>query len=152
MGSPCIVSVSQLSKTFDQRQVLNDINFQIYEGETVVILGRSGTGKSVTLKAIIGLIEPSEGTVLVYDKNIHEMHETDRLRFRKDIGYVFQNAALFDSLSVLENVGFPLFEAKQQSANEIRSLVLDRLKMVGLGHAIGLLVRLRRGRLAAAHS
>lgn len=136
MSTRCIVSISHLSKSFAEHKVLNNINFDIDEGETVVILGRSGTGKSVTLKAIIGLIEPSQGNIRVFGKNIHAMSEQERLAFRKNIGYVFQNAALFDSLSVLENVGFTLFQEKKHSASEIRQLVTERLKMVGLAHAI----------------
>ena len=131
-----IIQVRGLTKTFGENTVLNDLSFSVYQGETVVFLGRSGTGKSVTLKSIIGLMNPSAGQVNIFDTNIHKLKEKDRLEFRKQIGYVFQGAALFDSLTVLENVGFPLFQEGKMPENIIRQQVHDRLQMVGLAHTI----------------
>ena len=131
-----IIEVKSLSKSFGDRDILKDLSYNVYQGETLVILGRSGTGKSVNLKTIIGLLDPSAGKVKVFDTNIHTLNESQRLAFRKQIGYVFQGAALFDSLTVLENVGFPLFEQGDIPEPIIRQQVLDRLQMVGLAHTI----------------
>ena len=130
-----VIEVDRLSKRFGRRTVLDQISFKVRKGETVAILGRSGTGKSVTLKTIVGLMDPSEGRVLVLERDVHRMRESERLRFRRDIGYVFQNAALFDSLTVLENVGFPLFQ-RGVPEQQIYDTVRKRLDMVGLAHTL----------------
>jgi phospholipid/cholesterol/gamma-HCH transport system ATP-binding protein len=108
---------------------------KVMPGETLAILGRSGTGKSVLLKTIIALLDPDQGEVHVFGSNLHALSEHARLKARQGIGYVFQGAALFDSLTVLENVGFPLYQ-RRLPVDEIRRQVLDRLTMVGLEESI----------------
>jgi phospholipid/cholesterol/gamma-HCH transport system ATP-binding protein len=134
MGDPIIV-VDKLVKRFASHTVLSGVSFAVRAGETVAVLGRSGTGKSVLLKTIIALLDPDEGTVSVLGRNLHELNERDRLAARKDLGYVFQGAALFDSLTVQENVGFTLYQARMPE-EEIRQKVRERLEMVGLAHTI----------------
>ncbi len=134
MPDPAII-VENLVKRFDTLTVLGGVSFRVEVGETVSVLGRSGTGKSVLLKTIIALLDPDEGSVQVLGENLHKLDEAHRLEARKNIGYVFQGAALFDSLNVLENVGFALYQKRVPEA-EIRRTVLDRLQSVGLEDAI----------------
>jgi len=133
-GEPVIV-VDNLVKRFDGHTVLDGVSFTINQGETVSILGRSGTGKSVLLKTIIALLDPDSGTVTVRGKNLHQLDEPGRLHARREMGYVFQGAALFDSLNILENVGFTLYQRRVPAA-EIRKTVLERLEAVGLSDVI----------------
>jgi phospholipid/cholesterol/gamma-HCH transport system ATP-binding protein len=130
-----VIVADNLVKRFSGRAVLSGVSFTVDAGETVAVLGRSGTGKSVLLKTIIGLLDQDEGSVSVLGRDFHQMNEADRLRARKDIGYVFQGAALFDSLTVQENVGFALYQAREDEAS-IRDKVRERLRMVGLEHTI----------------
>jgi len=132
--SPAI-EVKNVVKRFGDHVVLNGVSFHVNQGETVSILGRSGTGKSVMLKTIIALMDPDDGQVLVHGRDLHILDEQARLAARKDLGYVFQGAALFDSLNVMENVGFSLYQQRRPEA-EIRRIVLDRLEAVGLAEAI----------------
>jgi phospholipid/cholesterol/gamma-HCH transport system ATP-binding protein len=134
MSDPVIV-VDQLHKGFASHRVLNGVSLEVTAGETVAILGRSGTGKSVLLKTIIALLDPDRGYVRVFGKDLHALDEHGRLKARAGIGYVFQGAALFDSLTVLENVGFALYQQRRPEA-EIRREVIARLEMVGLGDAV----------------
>ncbi len=134
MSDPVIV-VDQVHKAFSGHRVLNGVSLQVTAGETVAILGRSGTGKSVLLKTIIALLDPDRGKVQVFGKDLHTLDEHGRLKARAGIGYVFQGAALFDSLTVMENVGFALYQQRRPE-DEIRREVIKRLEMVGLGDAI----------------
>jgi phospholipid/cholesterol/gamma-HCH transport system ATP-binding protein len=133
-AGPAIV-VDGVVKRFAGRTILGGVSFSVARGETVAVLGRSGTGKSVLLKTIIALLDPDAGSVRVLGHDLHALDEHGRLGARADLGYVFQGAALFDSLSVLENVGFALYQARVPEA-EIRSRVHERLAMVGLEHTI----------------
>jgi len=129
------VKVSGLVKRFGGQTVLDGVSFEVHRGEIIAILGRSGTGKSVLLKTIIALIDPDAGMVEVLGRNLHTLSERERLVARRDLGYVFQGAALFDSLSVLENVGFVLYQDRVDET-EIRERVVRVLAMVGLEQAI----------------
>ncbi len=131
---PMIV-VENLHKSFGQQVVLAGVSLTVQQGETLCILGRSGTGKSVLLKTIIALLDPDAGKVTVLGRDLHALPESQRLTARKDLGYVFQGAALFDSLTVCENVGFSLYPQGRPAA-EIRERVVDSLAAVGLAHAI----------------
>ena len=133
-GGDAIV-VEGVVKRFAGHTVLGGVSFTVRSGETVAVLGRSGTGKSVLLKTIIALLDPDAGSVRVLGRDLHALDERGRLAARHDLGYVFQGAALFDSLSVLENVGFALYQARVPEP-EIRARVHERLAMVGLEHAI----------------
>jgi phospholipid/cholesterol/gamma-HCH transport system ATP-binding protein len=134
MTTPAI-TVTDLHKGFGGRPVLDGISFTVTQGETVAVLGRSGTGKSVLLKTIIALLDPDAGKVEVFGCDLHALAERGRLKARSDLGYLFQGSALFDSLSVCENVGFPLYQRRQPEA-EIRARVVEALDAVGLAHAI----------------
>jgi phospholipid/cholesterol/gamma-HCH transport system ATP-binding protein len=130
-----VIRVDGLRKGFAGHVVLDGISFAVQRGETLCVLGRSGTGKSVLLKTIIALHDPDAGRVEVLGRNLHLLTERDRLIARRDLGYVFQGAALFDSMSVCENVGFSLYQAGFDGV-EIRQRVQESLAAVGLEHAI----------------
>ncbi len=104
---------------FDNQIILGGVNLDIYKGETLGILGKSGTGKSVTLKLISGLIEPDEGKIYINGDNIVDKSEDELLLLRKKVSYVFQQGALFDSLTVYENIAYPLFENEKYNEEEI---------------------------------
>ncbi len=130
-----VIEVQDLHKRFGGNDVLRGISFTVQRGQTAVVLGRSGTGKSVLLKILIGLMEPSAGRAAVLGREIHRLPEARRLSERRRIGYVFQGGALFDSLTVRENVGFALDQARVDEAI-VRTRVRERLDMVGLGHTL----------------
>ena len=126
------IELKNICKSFKGRTVLNDLNLIINSGESMVIIGRSGCGKSVTLKHIIGLMRPDSGNVIVDGTDITKLRSKDLNKVRMNFGMLFQGAALFDSLTVLENVGFQLFEYTEKSLDEIKQCVVERLAMVGL--------------------
>jgi phospholipid/cholesterol/gamma-HCH transport system ATP-binding protein len=135
-GEP-VIEIKSLFKSFGNNHVLRDYNLTIRKGENVVVLGKSGCGKSVLIKCIVGLINYDAGSIRVFDKEISELnqHELDDLRAR--IGFVFQSSALYDSMTVRENLEFPLRRhKKEKSKAEITDLVKETLKNVGLLHAI----------------
>src|SRR4051812_29515951 len=101
-----MIEVRELTKSFGSNEVLNGVNFRIEKGESVVIIGRSGGGKSILLKHLIGLLQPDSGEVLIAGENIVPMAERALLRVRRKFGMLFQGAALFDSMTVAENVAF----------------------------------------------
>jgi phospholipid/cholesterol/gamma-HCH transport system ATP-binding protein len=126
------VELRHVSKAFGPLRVLDDVCLTVPRGRAVCILGRSGTGKSVTLKHIVGLLAPDSGQVLVEGEDITPLRGADLARVRKRIGLLFQNAALFDSISVGENVAFPLRRHSRLKDAEIRARAQDLLAQVGL--------------------
>jgi phospholipid/cholesterol/gamma-HCH transport system ATP-binding protein len=132
-GTPA-VELRHVSKAFGDRRVLDDVSLVVPAGRAVCILGRSGTGKSVTLKHIVGLLQPDAGQVLVEGEDITQLRGTDLARVRKRVGLLFQHAALFDSISVGENVAFPLRRHTRKPDAEIRARAQDLLAQVGLEH------------------
>jgi phospholipid/cholesterol/gamma-HCH transport system ATP-binding protein len=128
-----MIEVRDLKKSFGPLVVLDQVSFKIEKGESVVIIGASGGGKSVLLKHIIGLIQADSGQVLIDDENITGMNERELIRVRRKFGMLFQSAALFDSMSVAENVGFVLEREGKTSADEIKRRVGEVLEMVELG-------------------
>jgi phospholipid/cholesterol/gamma-HCH transport system ATP-binding protein len=126
------VELRHVSKAFGTLRVLDDVCLTVPTGRAVCILGRSGTGKSVTLKHIVGLLAPDSGQVLVEGEDITPLKGQDLARVRKRIGLLFQNAALFDSISVGENVAFPLRRHSRLKDEEIRARAQDLLAQVGL--------------------
>jgi phospholipid/cholesterol/gamma-HCH transport system ATP-binding protein len=128
------VELRNVSKAFGERRVLDDVSLVVPAGRAVCILGRSGTGKSVTLKHIVGLLRPDAGQVMVENEDITGLRGTDLARVRKRIGLLFQHAALFDSISVGENVAFPLRRHTRKPDAEIRARAQDLLGQVGLEH------------------
>lgn len=127
-----MIELKDIHMTFGSHKVLEGLNLKINTGESLVIIGRSGCGKSVTLKNIIGLIRPDSGSVMVNDVDITTIDSKELNKVRMDFGMLFQGAALFDSLSVLENVGFRLFEYTDMSLEDIKKRVAECLAMVGL--------------------
>ncbi len=127
-----MIKLIDLYKSFGHQAVLKGLNLEIEEGKTTVIIGRSGGGKSVLLKHIIGLLLPDSGQVLFEGKNIPELDDNELNEVRKKFGMLFQSAALFDSMTVGENVAFPLREHTHMSEEDIRDVVNDRLRAVGL--------------------
>ncbi len=128
-----MIRIVDLKKNFDDLEVLKGVNLTINRGETVVVIGRSGCGKSVLLRHIIGLMMPDSGKVFVDGLDVTELKEKQLYELRKRFGMLFQGAALFDSLSVLDNVGLGLREHTNLSDEEIRKIACDKLEMVGLG-------------------
>ena len=127
-----MIEVRDLRKTFGTQTVLEDVNFRIENGESVIIIGRSGGGKSVLLKHLIGLLQPDAGEVLVSGENIVAMNERQLLQVRRKFGMVFQGAALFDSMTVAENVAFGLRRHEHLTEAEIAKRVSEALEVVDL--------------------
>jgi len=128
-----MIEAQHLSKKFGTHVVLDDVSFKVPEGQRLVVIGRSGSGKSVLLKHLVGLMEPDQGEVLVNGEKLTGLNERELLRVRGRFGMLFQSAALFDSLSVAENVGFVLQRERKLSPKEIADRVAEALEMVELG-------------------
>ena len=126
------IELRGLYKSFDSKQVLRDMSIDVERGETVVIVGGSGTGKSVTLKHIIGLLKPDRGQVIVDDQDVSSMPELELNRFRRRFGMAFQEGALFDSMNVYEDIAFPLRRHTRMKEPEIRARVEECLEDVHL--------------------
>jgi phospholipid/cholesterol/gamma-HCH transport system ATP-binding protein len=127
-----MIEVRNLQKSFGAQKILDGLSFKIVNGESVVIIGRSGGGKSVLLKHLIGLLKPDSGQVLVDGQNIELMNERQLLLVRRNFGMVFQGAALFDSMTVAENVAFGLRRHEHLTEGEISKRVAETLEMVDL--------------------
>lgn len=132
-----MIEIIDIHKSFRRQKVLDGLNLSIETGKTTVIIGRSGGGKSVLLKHIIGLIKPDRGQVLIDGADIIGLSEKEINEVRKKFGMLFQEAALFDSMTVGENVAFPLREQTKLKETEIRQIVADRLHAVGLSGVEG---------------
>lgn len=126
------IEFTHVSKSFGDKHVLIDVSFDVMPGEMVCILGRSGVGKSVSLHQIMGFLKPDEGRVIVAGEDITDYNEEQMEEIRKKVTMVFQNGALFDSLSVGENVAFPLREKRTFSEEQILQIVDGLLEMVGV--------------------
>jgi phospholipid/cholesterol/gamma-HCH transport system ATP-binding protein len=134
-----IIQIKNLHKTFTDREheVLKGVNLTIKEGENVVVLGKSGTGKSVLIKCIVGLIAADEGEINVFGKNINDLNEKELNNVRIKMGFLFQSAALYDSMTVRENLDFPLRRSqKNLSGEEREKMIIEQLHNVGLEAAI----------------
>lgn len=133
-----MIEIKDLHKTFGKdNKVLQGVNLTVNKGEDLVILGRSGSGKSVTIKCIVGLIEPDKGEIKVFDKNVLNMTKNELNQIRARIGFLFQSGALYDSMSVRENLAFTLRKHKRElTAQEIESKVIEALENVDLADAI----------------
>jgi phospholipid/cholesterol/gamma-HCH transport system ATP-binding protein len=127
-----MIEVRDLKKNFGPNPVLNGVTFRIEKGESVVVIGRSGGGKSILLKHLIGLLQPDSGQVLIEGENIVSMNERELLRVRRKFGMLFQGAALFDSLTVAENVAFAFRRNRSMQESEIAEKVAEVLEMVDL--------------------
>ncbi|MGE5797725.1 MAG: ABC transporter ATP-binding protein [Ignavibacteria bacterium] len=135
-----MIEINNLHKRFNENSVLNGVSLKIDSGETIVIVGRSGCGKSVLIKHVVGLLYPDSGYVKVEDQTVNELSEEELYKLRRKFGFLFQGAALFDSMTVEENVALPLVESGQASVisgngskqKEISKLIEEKLEMVGL--------------------
>lgn len=127
-----MIRIKNLHKSFGDQKVLNGINLNINDGETIAIIGRSGCGKSVLIKHIIGLLKPDSGTIEVDGKIVNELNEKELYELRQKFGFLFQGAALFDSLTVEENIGIALIENTRMKREEIRKIVNEKLELVNL--------------------
>ena len=141
-----IIAVDNLVQTIGGQEILRGFSLKVYEGETLVLLGRSGGGKSVFLRHLIGLMQPVAGTVTFNDQNISGLQEREMARVRRSMGMLFQNGALFDSMTVADNVAFPLRERGETDESLIASKVQTALQMVDLhGHQAKMPVNLSGG-------
>ena len=132
-GAAPAVVLQQVSKSFGEKPILRDVSFQVRAGEALCILGRSGTGKSVTLKLIISLLKPEQGQIWIEGEDITGLHARDLSRVRRKMGFLFQGAALFDSLTLYENLALPLLRLTSKSPAEIDAIIDRVLRDVGLG-------------------
>jgi phospholipid/cholesterol/gamma-HCH transport system ATP-binding protein len=129
------ISIRGLTKSFGPQTIFEDVSMEIPKGLVTIVLGPSGTGKSVFLKHLVGLLRPDRGQVLVGDQNISALRGNALYEVRKKFGVLFQDGALFGSMSVYDNTAFPLREHTRKSESEIRTIVMDKLNMVGLAGA-----------------
>ncbi len=127
-----IIGIKNVYKAFDSKEVHTGVTLSIEKGESITVLGGSGSGKSVLLKEITGLLKPDSGDVIVEGQNIVSMDERELVNVRKNIGMLFQGSALFDSLTVEENIAYPLRENAGFLENEIKEIVARNLELVGL--------------------
>lgn len=131
-----LVEIKDVSVAFENQNILQDINLKIPAGETLVLLGESGCGKTVLMKTIIGLVQPTSGSVFFDGQNINALNDQELSYLRLRFGFVFQNAALFDSMTIGQNVAFPLRQHGRFNSNQIRDMVIARLSEVGLPDSV----------------
>lgn len=127
-----VIQIEHLKKSFGENHVLVDINLTIQKGENVVVLGKSGSGKSVLIKCIVGLINADDGVLKVFDNEVNTLNNNDLNVLRKKIGFLFQSGALYDSMSVKENLAFPLRDLKDLNEADKQSRIEEALTNVGL--------------------
>ena len=131
-AAPAAVVFDRVSLAFDDNVVLRDLSFSLDQGHMVMLLGASGAGKSLVLKMILGLLKPDTGSIFVNGERTDTMNETQLMRIRDDIGMLFQESALFDSLTVADNVGYKLYEELNLPEDQVRARVQEMLGFVGL--------------------
>ena len=136
-----VLELKELRKSFGDNHVLNGFNLQLFEGENLVVMGKSGSGKSVMIKCLVGLMQPDSGSIKIKNQSITDLGQSELDFLRTEIGFLFQGSALYDSMTVRENLEFPLRRHKVklhiQESNE--TLVKEDLENVGLAHAINLM-------------
>ena len=136
-GNETVVEIKNLKIGFGSQQVLKDVSFNLYKGENLVVLGKSGSGKSVLIKCMTELLKPDGGSIEVLGKKVHSLNRHELAELRKKIGFLFQSGALYDSMNVRENLEFPLRRMnKKIKSSEMEEKVKTVLDNVGLGHAI----------------
>lgn len=136
-----MLEIKDLRKSFGNNHVLNGFNLELFEGENLVIMGKSGSGKSVMIKCLVGLMEPDSGSIKIMDKNLLNLNQIELDELRTEIGFLFQGSALYDSMTVRENLEFPLRRHKHKFGDitDTTQLVEEALESVGLVHAIDLM-------------
>ena len=138
-GEP-VLTIRNLHKSFGSNHVIVDFNMELYKGENVVVLGKSGSGKSVLIKLIIGLLKPDKGTIEMFDVNIPDLNDAELDQIMAKIGFLFQSNALYDSMTVRENLEFPLRRHRVKLAqDEVDATVMRALEDVGLSHTVDLM-------------
>ena len=136
LNDPPLLDVRNLDVVFGKQQVLRDINLRVPRGQTLAVIGESGCGKTVLLKTLIDLIRPTRGEVLFDGKNLAQLKDHEVVQQRIRFGFLFQNSALFDSMTIGQNVAFPLRQHRQMSDRQVQELVLARLAEVGLPESV----------------
>jgi phospholipid/cholesterol/gamma-HCH transport system ATP-binding protein len=136
-----IIEISKLNKSFGENHVLKDFSMRLDSGESLVILGKSGSGKSVLIKCIIKLLEPDSGKIMVLDQDISKLDQDEMDLLRKDIGFLFQSNALYDSMTIRENLEFPLRRhwTKEERESQAEDAVIEALEDVGLAHTVDMM-------------
>lgn len=136
-----ILEIRNLYKSFGSTTVLNGFNLKLYEGENLVVMGKSGSGKSVMIKCLVGLMEADSGSIKIKDLDIFKLGNKELNILRTEIGFLFQGSALYDSMTVRENLEFPLrrHKSKMNSSQNNETLILEALENVGLAHAMDLM-------------
>ncbi|MFZ4680474.1 MAG: ABC transporter ATP-binding protein [Flavobacterium sp.] len=136
-----IIEIKNLKKSYGDNHVLEGFNMELYEGENLVIMGKSGSGKSVMIKCLIGLEEPDNGTITIMGQNINNLEHWELDELRTEIGFLFQGSALYDSMTVRENLEFPLRRHTKKFGviKDTTPMVMEALENVGLAHAIDLM-------------
>lgn len=136
-----VLEIKDLYKSFGDNHVLNGFNMHLFQGENLVIMGKSGSGKSVMIKCLVGLMEADSGTISVMNKDITKLDQEALDTLRADIGFLFQGSALYDSMTVRENLEFPLRRHTEKFGKEIdtEELVIEALENVGLAHTVDLM-------------
>lgn len=137
METKPVIVIKGLYKTFGENEVLKGINLSVNKGENLVILGRSGSGKSVTIKCLVGLVKADKGEIRIFDEEVSALNDDDLNDMRVNIGFMFQNGALYDSMSVRQNLKFTLKHHTQNlDESEIESKIMEALENVGLAESI----------------
>jgi phospholipid/cholesterol/gamma-HCH transport system ATP-binding protein len=132
-----VISIGNLYKSFEGNSVLQGIDLELHKGENLVVMGRSGTGKSVLIKIVVGLLKPDRGVVKVFGKEVDKLNKKELMELRLKIGFLFQHSALYDSMTIRENLEFPLVRNKRDiSREEIDKTVKDVLEAVGLSDTV----------------
>lgn len=135
-----VITIEHLKKSFGTNIVLSDFNLSLYQGENVVVLGKSGSGKSVLIKCIIGLLDPDQGQITVLGKSIPEMNEDELDQVRVKVGFLFQSNALYDSMTVRQNLEFPLRRHwLKVTQYEVDAMVMEALENVGLEYTVDMM-------------
>ncbi len=135
-----VISIQHLSKSFGENHVLRDFSFDLKQGENAVVLGKSGSGKSVLIKCIIGLLNPDKGTINVLGQNVPDLNQEELVRMRVKVGFLFQSNALYDSMTVRENLEFPLRRHWMKSTlDDVDGMVMEALENVGLAHTVDMM-------------
>jgi phospholipid/cholesterol/gamma-HCH transport system ATP-binding protein len=138
-GKP-LIEIRNLYKAFGENQVLRGFNMVLYEGENLVVIGKSGSGKSVLIKCLVGLLYPDSGEVIVLGRDVLRLERRELDQLRTDVGFLFQGSALYDSMTVRENLLFPLRRhAERMRGKDEDTLVLEALESVGLAHTVDLM-------------
>lgn len=132
-----LIDIQDVTKSFGDNEVLKGVTLQLFENENLVVLGKSGTGKSVLIKCIVNLLEPDSGLIKVIDLEVNKDNEEDLLAIREKIGFLFQGAALYDSMTVRENLTFPLTRSKKKiTVDNIEAKIIEALENVSLPDSI----------------